>query len=32
MKTITGGEAGEYEKDLMKIKFDSDNNFLKIKY
>ena len=26
IKAINGGEAGEYEKDFMKIKFNSDNN------
>ena len=26
IKTIIGGEAGEYGKDLMKKKFYSDNN------
>ena len=26
IKAINGGEAGEYEKDFMKIKFHSDNN------
>ena len=26
IKTINGGEAGEYEKHLMKIKFNSDYN------
>ena len=27
IKTINDGEAGEYEKDFMKIKFNSDDNF-----
>ena len=27
IKTINGGEEGEYEKDFMKIKFNSDDNF-----
>ena len=26
IKTINGGEAGEYEKDSMKTKLNSDNN------
>ena len=26
IKTVNGGEAGEYEKDFMKIKFNSDDN------
>ena len=26
IKTINGGEAGEYEKDFMEIIFNSDNN------
>ena len=26
IKTINGGEVGEYEKDFMKIKFISDDN------
>ena len=26
IETINGGKASEYEKDFMKIKFDSDNN------
>ena len=26
IKTINGGEAGEYEKDFMKTEFNSDNN------
>ena len=28
IETINGGEAGEYGKDFMKIKFDSDDNLL----
>ena len=27
IKTINGGKEGEYEKDFMKIKFNSDDNF-----
>ena len=27
IKTINGGEAGESEKDIMKIKFNSNDNF-----
>ena len=27
IKTINGGEEGEYEKDFMKIKFNSNDNF-----
>ena len=26
IKTINGGEAGEYEKEYMKIRFNSDDN------
>ena len=26
IKTINGGEAGEYEEDFIKIKFNSDDN------
>ena len=26
IKTINGGEAGEYDKDLMKIRFESNDN------
>ena len=27
IKTINGGKKGEYGKDFMKIKFDTDDNF-----
>ena len=27
VNTINGGEAGEYGKEYLKIKFNSDNNF-----
>ena len=28
METINGGKEGEYGKDFMKIKFDTDDNWL----